>query len=171
VKQYRHLPIPPNRYIRDPRDVLRLVRKFYARKRIEIVLILVVNRRKRVLTLVELSRGNSRESLFPINEILQIVLSVNGYGFIDIHNHLKIKKLHPSEADMDTFVDTQESARTLGIKHLDSLIISRSGRWFSMATNRPFKCPHCGKISIICQQCQRYRREKPKFGWLPQRNR
>lgn len=67
------------------------------------------------MALVELLQGNSSEVLFPIKEVLQIVLSVNGCGFIDMHNHLSIKrkrmsKLQPSEADMDSFVDTQEAA-------------------------------------------------------------
>lgn len=172
MKTYKHLPVPDRYYINGPPDVLRLVKKFYARKRVEIVLVLVVNRRKRALALIELSRGNSKETSFPVNEVMQIVLVYGGYGFVDMHNHIGIKNaLLSSEADMDIFVDVQEAAATLGLEHLDSLIITPSGRYFSMSTNRPFRCPHCQRVSVICIQCTNFKRESRKFAWLPKSRR
>ena len=88
--------------------------------------ILLLNRRNRVLGLVDISMGGVSGTLADPKVIFAVALKSGASGIILCHNHPS-EELQPGKADTDLTKKLQQGARLLDIEILDHLIVSKEG--------------------------------------------
>jgi DNA repair protein RadC len=86
--------------------------------------ILLLNRRNRVLGIVDISMGGVTETLADPKVIFAVALKSGASGIILCHNHPS-EELQPGKSDVDLTRKLQQGARLLDILILDHLIVSK----------------------------------------------
>lgn len=90
----------------------------------ETVLVLLMDSKCRLIKPVEISSGTINESIAHPRDILRPAIIYNAYGFILTHNHPSGNPA-PSRADDQLTDRIQQSAKLLGIRFLDHMIIGK----------------------------------------------
>jgi DNA repair protein RadC len=88
--------------------------------------ILLLNRRNRVLGIVDISVGGISGTLADPKVIFAVALKSGASGIILCHNHPS-EELQPGKADIDLTKKLQQGARLLDLEILDHLIVSKDG--------------------------------------------
>ncbi|MEV6338953.1 DNA repair protein RadC [Nocardia vinacea] len=115
----------------DAADVVRVVLPLFAGARVERLLVLVCDAQNRLRHKVFVAEGAIDQVAVPVREILNTVLRHDGRAFAVVHNH-------PSGDPVPSFDDRRattlliESARTVGLRFLDHVVIAGEG-WASAA--------------------------------------
>jgi DNA repair protein RadC len=91
----------------------------------ERVVVIVCDHGGGVLRVAPLSEGGTGESLFPVADVLKIVLSVGGTRFAVAHNHPS-GCLRPSDADIKVTSRLRAAAVTVGLRFLDHVIVTET---------------------------------------------
>jgi DNA repair protein RadC len=118
--------------LRSADDVVSNVRPELARLRRERLVVLVCDGANRLRRTVVLTEGSIDGSPFPIREILNAVLRHDGRAFAVAHNHPSGDPT-PSEADRRATVELSRSARIVGVRFLDHVIVA-GHEWRSVIT-------------------------------------
>ena len=92
----------------------------------EQLIIIILNRKKQVITEKVLYCGDDNN--IPVNhrDILRLLMIHNGYYFYLIHNHPN-DSFSPSQADISFTKKIEKEAKHFDVKLLDHIIISRKG--------------------------------------------
>lgn len=90
----------------------------------ERVYLLCLNQVNKVIGYSVVGIGSVNACVFDIKQILQTALKTNSTGIIIAHNHPS-KTLIPSESDKNTTKKLAEACKTMDIRLLDHLIISK----------------------------------------------
>ncbi|WP_063824701.1 JAB domain-containing protein [Nocardia pseudovaccinii] len=112
-------------------DVVRVALPLFAGARVERLLVLVCDAQNRLRHKVFVAEGAIDQVAVPVREILNTVLRHDGRAFAVVHNH-------PSGDPVPSFDDRRattlliESARTVGLRFLDHVVIAGDG-WASAA--------------------------------------
>jgi DNA repair protein RadC len=88
----------------------------------EMLIVLVVNTRFRILGHSIVSIGTLNESICHNRDIFRPVIALAGYGCILMHNH-PTGLVDPSGADRTATTKANEAARILGLHLLDHIIV------------------------------------------------
>lgn len=88
--------------------------------------IFLLNRRNRVLGIVDISMGGVSGTLADPRVIFAIALKSGASGIIQCHNH-QSGELQPGKTDVDLTRKLQQGGRLLDIEILDHLIVSKEG--------------------------------------------
>lgn len=84
-----------------------------------------------ILHVAPLTDGAADESLVPVRDVLNAVLSIGGTTFAVAHNHPS-GSLTPSEADIDATARLRAAADTVGLRFLDHVILTETS-WARIA--------------------------------------
>ncbi|AMQ01856.1 DNA repair protein [Pedobacter cryoconitis] len=95
--------------------------------------IILVNRKNRVLGLVDISQGGIHGTLVDPKVVFAIALKAGASGIILSHNHPS-GELEPGAEDIEVTKKLKEGAKILDIEILDHLIISKDG-YYSFQEN------------------------------------
>lgn len=95
--------------------------------------IILVNRRNRVLGIVDISQGGIRGTLVDPKVVFAIALKAGASGIIFAHNHPS-GELEPGVEDIEVTKKLKEGAKILDMEILDHLIISKNG-YYSFQEN------------------------------------
>lgn len=112
-------------------DIVRVALPLFAGARVERLLVLVCDAQNRLRHKVFVAEGAIDQVAVPVREILNTVLRHDGRAFAVVHNH-------PSGDPVPSFDDRRattlliESARTVGLRFLDHVVIAGEG-WASAA--------------------------------------
>ena len=106
----------------EPSRVYRYLAPELHSLRQEVVLVLLLNQRLRLIQKVEIFRGTVNESPAHPREILAKALAMNAPAFILAHNHPSGDP-SPSDADKRITRRIREAAETLGVTFSDHVII------------------------------------------------
>lgn len=90
----------------------------------ETVLVLLLDAKCRLIRPVEISTGTLNESIAHPRDILRPAVIHNAYGFILAHNHPSGNP-SPSQTDDKLTERVKESAKLLGVRFLDHIIIGK----------------------------------------------
>lgn len=113
--------------IRGPEDIAAVAMKELSGLRRERVLVLVCDASNRLCRVEVVAEGSIDKSLLPIREILNAVLRFDGRALAVAHNHPS-GDLNPSEEDVRGTKELVSSARVLGLRILDHVIVA-GDRW------------------------------------------
>ena len=97
----------------------------------EMVVMLALNTRNKVIGCFEIARGTVNESPAYVREIASRALLSNAVSVILAHNHPS-GSLRPSDADLKFTKKAKDALKLLGIELLDHIIVSSAG-YYSMA--------------------------------------
>ncbi|MGY0039663.1 JAB domain-containing protein [Pedobacter sp. NJ-S-72] len=95
--------------------------------------IILVNRRNRVLGLVDISQGGIHGTLADPKVVFAVALKAGASGIILAHNHPS-GELEPGVEDIEVTNKLKEGAKILDMEILDHLIISKNG-YYSFQEN------------------------------------
>lgn len=98
----------------------------------EVFIIIVLNKRKKIVFERTLFEGSEMEVSFSTRDVVKTVLSHNGYYFYVIHNHPSGDVL-PSKQDIYLTSSLMKVCSSVGICLLDHLIIGKN-RYYSFLT-------------------------------------
>jgi len=118
-------------------DVVRIALPLFAGARVERLLVLVCDAQNRLRQKVFVAEGAIDQVAVPVREILNTVLRHDGRAFAVVHNH-------PSGDPAPSFDDRRattlliESARTVGLRFLDHVVIA--GEAWASATSLIRSC-------------------------------
>ena len=105
-------------------DVAELAQRSLAGLRRERALVLVCDRRSRLLREVRLSEGTASRAPIDVREVLNAVLRHDGVAFALAHNHPSGDP-QPSEADTRITQDVAAAAKTVGLRFLGHVVVTR----------------------------------------------
>ena len=93
----------------------------------ERLVVVVLDRRLRVLEVVTIAEGTTAHAAAPVAEVLQAVIARGGHAFALAHNHPG-GLLEPSATDRTTTERVRDAAEACGLRFLDHLIVA-GDRW------------------------------------------
>lgn len=93
----------------------------------ERMVVAVLDRRLRVLDVVQVAEGTTAHAAAPIAEVLRAVLQRGGAAFALAHNHPG-GSLEPSDADRQATAQIRAAADACGLRFLDHLVVA-GDRW------------------------------------------
>lgn len=126
----RCAPAPPLTRLSDPEDIAEFTRPMFAGLRTEQLVVVVCDARDRVRQQLVVATGGQDRLVFPIREILNVVLRNDGRGFALAHNHPSGDP-KPSPADRDATDAIEDAAARVGLRYLDHVIVTSDG-WCSI---------------------------------------
>jgi len=88
--------------------------------------VMFLNNANHVITIQDVSVGNLVSTTVDLKKIFLPAIILNAKGIILCHNHPS-GKLVPSSSDITITKQLSEAAKLLGLKLLDSIIITREG--------------------------------------------
>lgn len=109
--------------LRGPADIAAVAMKELSGLRRERVLVLVCDASNRLSRVEVVADGSVDRSLLPVREILNVVLRFDGRAFAVAHNHPSGDPT-PSEEDRRGAKELLQSARVLGLRFLDHVIVA-----------------------------------------------
>lgn len=112
------------RPLNTPEDIYDYLTTAMRWKDKETVLVLLLDAQCRLIKPVEISTGTLNESIAHPRDILRPAIIHNAYGFILAHNHPSGNPA-PSQADDTLTGRIRESAKLLGVRFLDHIIIGK----------------------------------------------
>ncbi|MGY4101380.1 JAB domain-containing protein [Nocardia sp. R16R-3T] len=112
-------------------DVFRVALPLFTGARVERLLVLVCDAQNRLRRKVFVAEGAIDQVAVPVREILNTVLRHDGRAFAVVHNHPSGDPV-PSFDDRRATTLLMESARTVGLRFLDHVVVAGDG-WASAA--------------------------------------
>lgn len=106
----------------------------------ESLIIIVLNKRKKLIYEGELYRGSDNNISFSFRDIFRMLILHNGYFYYLIHNHPN-GKLQPSEADFILTSELIKKSEQVHIPLLDHIIITKDG-YYTFINQ-----PHVNKVN------------------------
>jgi DNA repair protein RadC len=88
----------------------------------EVLRVILLNTRQRLITMIDVTKGGLNESLAHPRDIFRPVIAHSAHAFVLVHNHPSGDP-SPSEADLRLTRRLSEAARILQIQMLDHVII------------------------------------------------
>lgn len=104
-------------------DVASLARNHLNGLQRERVIVVVCDAANRVREVVRVSEGSMDRSLFPVREILNAVLRLDGRAFALAHNHPNGDPAQ-SPADIRATRETREAAKVTGLRFLGHVVVT-----------------------------------------------
>lgn len=104
-------------------DVARLARHHLGGLQRERVIVIVCDAANRVREVVTVSEGSMDRSLFPVREILNAVLRLDGRAFAVAHNHPN-GDTAKSTADIRATSEVREAAKVTGLRFLGHVVVT-----------------------------------------------
>jgi DNA repair protein RadC len=93
--------------------------------------VIVLDRRNKVMDIVEIYRGSVSSSQIRIAEVFRPAIRMNASSIIPVHNHPSGDKI-PSPDDVAVTRAIVQAGKLLDIETLDHLIICTGGSWTSL---------------------------------------
>jgi DNA repair protein RadC len=116
---------------RNPRDVATVARELIGNAAEEYLYVFCVNTKLHVVGVSEVAHGMIAHCSFSPADVLKRALLCNAYGIIIAHNHPS-GDCTPSADDIDVAKRLASTATLLGIKLLDSIIVTHDDQYYSM---------------------------------------
>ncbi len=123
--------------LNDAKGLFEYVYPFYYGIKKEVLMIIGVNSRLKVLNLKKYTSDSYNEINIPIKEIIKDILQMDPYGVFIIHNHPG-GNINPSTADIKYTIELGKTLDALSILLLDHLIISND-TYYSFNENHTLK--------------------------------
>lgn len=120
--------------IRNPEDVMNLVKTRLKGKKKEHLLALLLDTRNHVIGVNTVSIGGLDSSIVHPREVFKEAISSSAASVILVHNHPSGDP-HPSEADINITQQLAEAGKIMGIEVLDHVIVG-DGSYISMKDKR-----------------------------------
>lgn len=123
--------------LRTPEQVVDMLNNVFhhADETEEIVYLLALNAKNRLIGVFELSHGAVDLSILNPREAMMKLLLCNAVSLIIAHNHPSGDP-EPSKSDTDSTGRLQQACSIIGIKFLDSIVIGSNGAYFSFRYNK-----------------------------------
>lgn len=119
-------------HIASPIDAARLGTEIIGNEDREVLLVLVLNTKNKVVAIHRCHIGALSSSVVHPREVFKSAILNNGASIIIIHNHPSYNT-SPSQEDINVTKRISEAGKILGIELLDSLIVSNEAKnFFSM---------------------------------------
>lgn len=109
--------------IKTPKDVHRIMKKYFLRKKIELLYLISLDSQKAIISIDQISMGAVNETLFPIREIIQKALENDAVYLIACHNHPS-KDTTPSREDILVTKSLDDACALIGLALIDHVIIT-----------------------------------------------
>jgi DNA repair protein RadC len=116
--------------IRAPSDAAAFLKATYQDKSQEYFVVLCLNTKNRIISVVELYKGSLNSSLLRVGEVFSEAIRVNACAIIIAHNHPSGDPT-PSADDIQVTRDIAAAGKLLDIDVLDHLVIGSDG-WISL---------------------------------------
>lgn len=113
-----------------PSDAAALLRTRLEPEPVEVVVVLLLNTKHRVIGLHEIGRGTLDACMVHPRDVFKVALLANASGVIVAHNHPSGDPT-PSRDDFALCARLRQSAEILGVELLDFLIVGDNTRYFS----------------------------------------
>ena len=123
--------------LNDAKGLFEYVYPSYYGIKKEVLMIIGVTSRLKVLNLKKYTSDSYNEINIPIKEIIKDILQMDPYGVFIIHNHLG-GNINPSTADIKYTIELGKTLDALNILLLDHLIISND-TYYSFNENHTLK--------------------------------
>jgi DNA repair protein RadC len=117
--------------INSPADAAALVQSEMSLLDKEHLRTILLDRRNRVLEIVEVYQGSVNSSQVRVGEIFQAAVSRNASALVVIHNHPSGDPT-PSPDDVAVTRAIVQAGKLLDIDLLDHLVIGHGGKWVSL---------------------------------------
>lgn len=128
-----------DRYVHTARDAAALLGPLIEAEPVEVVGILCLDTRRRVLAYREVSRGGLDRTLTSPREMFQAALLVNAGAIVVGHNHPSGDP-RPSPDDRALTVRVVQAGEIIGIRVVDHIIVGQEGRYFSFHEKGELPC-------------------------------
>ncbi len=119
--------------LREGKDVFRYVRGEYSFLEYEVLTVIFVNSKLRVIDKITYTDKMHDSIDFRVKEILKLAINKNAYGIFIVHNH-PTGKIEPSMSDIDTTTRFINACKIIGVHFFDHIIIG-DDRFYSFAEN------------------------------------
>ena len=123
--------------LNDAKGLFEYVYPSYYGIKKELLMVIGVNSRLKLLKLKKYTSDSYNEINIPIKEIIKDILQMDPYGVFIIHNHPG-GNINPSTADIKYTIELSKTLDTLNILLLDHLIISND-TYYSFNENHTLK--------------------------------
>ena len=123
--------------LNDAKGLFEYVYPSYYGVKKEVLMIIGVNSKLKVLNLKKYTSDSYNEINIPIKEIIKDILQMDPYGVFIIHNHPG-GNINPSTADIKYTIELGKTLDALSILLLDHLIISND-TYYSFSENHTLK--------------------------------
>lgn len=125
-----------NKAIKSPKDMPEELMDFLAEATVEHLLLVIVGTDLKPISYSIIAKGNIREAIFSIPEILRCCLLTAGcFGCFLLHNHSSVHgdKPVPSKEDRQAQRQLGKALEMMGFQFLDSIIVDSAKRIYSFA--------------------------------------
>ncbi len=109
----------------NPENVVRLLREKNLMKKVETLQVLLLNTRRRLIRVVEITDGTLDTILVHPREVFKAAIAANAAAVVLVHNHPSGDPT-PSEADIKVTRDLIRAGQLLKIEVLDHVIIGHA---------------------------------------------
>lgn len=122
------------RTLRNAADVADIAQWQLASARREKILVLVCDAANRLIRTAVIADGSVDQCPFPVREILNLVLRIDGRAFAIAHNHPSGDPT-PSHSDVDATSSIRTAAAAVGLRFLTHIVMAGSG-WEIAESNK-----------------------------------
>lgn len=112
--------------ITTPRDIFKLLHKYFIGKRQEVLKTVILNKSNNIISIITNAIGSTDNIKVGVKEILSEPIKQMASSIVLVHNHPS-GNLNPSKADISFTNKVNECANLFGIALLDHIIISNEG--------------------------------------------
>lgn len=112
--------------ITTPRDVFKLLHKYFIGKRQEVLKTVILNKSNNIISIITNAIGSTDNINIGVKEILSEPIKQMANSIVLVHNHPS-GNLNPSKADINFTNRVNECSKMFDIVLLDHLIISNEG--------------------------------------------
>ncbi|CCY99476.1 dNA repair protein radc [Clostridium sp. CAG:793] len=111
-----------NILIKTPKDVYELLMPEYKLEKVEVIKLIILNSKNKIINLIDLARGEIDCANLSINNLMTEIFRLRAKKFILVHNHPSGDS-EPSKQDYEITNRILEVSNLLGIKMLDHITI------------------------------------------------
>jgi DNA repair protein RadC len=137
---------PPLRIVSECDIAAAVAPMLHGRTR-ERLVVVICNRRQRVIGYEAVSEGSADRAILPLREVLVAVLRRDGLAFAVAHNHPSGDST-PSQDDIDSTAELHRAAKATGLRFLGHVVVTDTGwrrvpnypSWLPPRAERPAKC-------------------------------
>lgn len=112
--------------ITTPRDVFKLLHKYFIGKKQEVLKTVILNKSNNIISIITNAIGSTDNINIGVKEILSEPIKQMANSIVLVHNHPS-GNLNPSKADINFTNRVNECSKLFDIALLDHLIISNEG--------------------------------------------
>lgn len=109
-----------------PQTVADFLRLQLGHERVEVALVLLLNKQNQLIKQIELSRGTVAENAVYVREVVKLALDYHASALILAHNHPS-GSLQPSQSDMVLTSRLQQALALIDVNLLDHFIVTQKG--------------------------------------------